>query len=53
MLLLPAGEALDYMIQQALDPNATTEGGEAAKPTLLGQLASTVKSLNAFMRALK
>ncbi|KXZ50670.1 hypothetical protein GPECTOR_15g354 [Gonium pectorale] len=53
----PQGEALDFMIREALmGPQAGTagaEGGEAAKPNLLEQIARTVTSLNYFMKSLK
>jgi hypothetical protein len=51
----PAGEALDYIIMQALDPEAAAaaaNGDKAPNRSLLGTLGSTVASMQRFMRSL-
>lgn len=54
----PQGEALDFMIREALEgPLGGAEGGEPgqppAQPSLLQQLSRTVTSLGYFMKSLK
>ncbi|GIL69195.1 hypothetical protein Vretimale_12588 [Volvox reticuliferus] len=52
----PQGEALDFMIREALlgpQQQGTGEGGEGPKPSLLEQLSRTMTSLNYFMKSLK
>lgn len=51
----PAGEALDYIIMQALDPAgaaAAANGDKAPNRSLLDTLGSTVASMQRFMRSL-
>ena len=54
----PAGEALDYIIQEALDPGSTTNSdgsggdGSSGSGSLLGSVAATMKSMSRFMRSL-
>ncbi|GLC58065.1 hypothetical protein PLESTB_001314600 [Pleodorina starrii] len=53
----PQGEALDFMIREALmgpqQQQPGGEGGEAPKPSLLEQLSRTMTSLNYFMKSLR
>jgi hypothetical protein len=50
----PQGEALDYMIMQALNPNAAAEGedGKPGAGSFLDQLRRTMSSLQYFMKSL-
>lgn len=53
-----AGEALDYLVQQALDPNAagpeaTGPDGQPRQPTFLETLRATANSVSYFMKSLR
>lgn len=52
----PAGDALDYLIMQALDPEgaaAAANGGSGGQAGgLLGSLGATMASMQRFMRSL-
>lgn len=52
----PAGEALDAMVMEALNPGSMTgaagEDGKAQGPGLMQQVATTITSLQRFMRSL-
>jgi hypothetical protein len=50
----PAGEALDEIIMQALDPYAAAAAadGQPQQKGLLGTLGSTMASMQRFMRSL-
>ncbi len=52
----PAGEALDYIIMQALDPQAAEAAAAGQQPganrSLLDTLGSTMASMQRFMRSL-
>lgn len=53
----PAGEALDYLIEQALNPNAgqsseAADGSTSGNRSLLSTVGSTINSLQRFMRSL-
>lgn len=51
----PAGEALDYIIMQALDPQgaaAAAAGGEKQNRSLLDTVGATMASMQRFMRSL-
>lgn len=49
----PQGDALDYLISQALNPEGGAEGGDAGKPAdFLQQLQRTVTSMQRFMKSL-
>jgi hypothetical protein len=49
----PAGEALDYIIQQALDPEGAAAAAAGQQPGgLLGSLGATMASMQRFMRSL-
>jgi hypothetical protein len=53
----PAGEALDYLIEQALNPDAVqgsdaADGGASGSRSLLSTVGSTINSMQRFMRSL-
>lgn len=52
----PAGEALDYIIMQALDPEGAAAAANGGQPGtsrgLLGSIGATMASMQRFMRSL-